>query len=169
MCIRDSLNIDAIDRDPERLDRVRENLDRLGVHAHLLAADAGEPDRWWNNEPYDRILLDAPCSATGVIRRHPDIKSLRKAADIPELVKEQARLLAALWPLLKRGGMLLYATCSILPEENADQVRLFLATHADAVERPIAAAWGRPMEPGRQILPGEDNMDGFYYACIAKA
>jgi 16S rRNA (cytosine967-C5)-methyltransferase len=163
-----NLTLDALDRDPLRLDRVRENLTRLGVDARLVAADAGEPDSWWDGRSYDRILLDAPCSATGVIRRHPDIKSLRKATDIPELVAEQARLLEALWPLLKPGGMLVYATCSILPEENADQVQRFLAAHSDAVERPIVADWGRPMAAGRQILPGEDDMDGFFYACIAR-
>jgi 16S rRNA (cytosine967-C5)-methyltransferase len=163
------LALDALDRDAARLVRVRENLSRLGLNARVIAADAGETEPWWDGRPYDRILLDAPCSATGVIRRHPDIKSLRKAADIPGLVTEQARLLNALWPLLKPGGMLLYATCSILPEENAGQIRRFIAAHADAVERPIAAEWGRPMEAGRQILPGENDMDGFYYACIAKA
>jgi 16S rRNA (cytosine967-C5)-methyltransferase len=163
------LELEALDRDGARLDRIRENLSRLGLTARVVEADAGTPASWWDGRPYDRILLDAPCSATGVIRRHPDIKSLRKEADIHELVTEQARLLRALWPLLKPGGMLLYATCSILPEENAHQIRRFLADHADAVEHPIDARWGRPVEAGRQILPGEDDMDGFFYACITKA
>ncbi|MCK9530295.1 MAG: 16S rRNA (cytosine(967)-C(5))-methyltransferase RsmB [Gammaproteobacteria bacterium] len=162
------LTVDALDKDEARLTRVQETLARLGGEARLLAADAAVPEAWWDGRPYDRILLDAPCSATGVIRRHPDIKLLRRADDIPTLVAEQQRLLAAVWPLLKRGGMLVYATCSVLPEENARQITRFIAEQSDARPLPIAAHWGREAAPGRQVLPGEDEMDGFYYARIAK-
>ncbi len=159
----------ALELEPLRLERVRENLERLGLEAQLVSGDAGTPDAWWDGQPFDRILLDAPCSATGVIRRNPDIKSLRRAEDIAALAATQARLLDALWPLLKPQGMLVYATCSVLPEENSDQVDAFLARHPDARELPIEAAWGRAVAAGRQILPGQDGMDGFYYACLVKA
>ena len=118
---------------------------------------------------FDRILLDAPCSATGVIRRHPDIKVLRRDSDIAELQQEQAQLLNNLWHTLRPGGKLLYATCSILPEENSRQVEAFLATHPDATLEPMSAAWGREQAAGRQVLPGEHAMDGFYYALLSKA
>jgi len=160
--------VTALDRDPERLQRVAENLERLGLNARLLAADAGTPEVWWDGRPFDRILLDAPCSATGVIRRHPDIKILRRATDLPALAAEQRRLLAALWPLLASGGILVYATCSVLPLENHEVVTNFLANQPDAREEPIRADWGRPPGAGRQILPGEDGMDGFYYACLTR-
>ena len=147
--------------------RVEENLQRLGFRATLIAADASRPD-WWDGTPFDRILLDAPCSASGVIRRHPDIKLLRQPEDIPRLVALQATILESLWPMLKPGGMLVYATCSILPQENAGQLANFLANHDDAKERPIEAKWGQVADVGRQILPDQDRMDGFYYACIEK-
>ncbi len=162
------LDLVALDSDPQRLERVAENLARIGHRAQLVAADAADPSSWWDGRPFQRILLDAPCSATGVIRRHPDIKQLRRPSDIPKLVETQAAILRALWPLLAPGGMLLYATCSVLPEENHLQVAAFLATQADARERPIEADWGRALTPGRQILPGEGGMDGFYYACLQK-
>lgn len=158
----------AVDRDEQRLQRVAENLARLDVRAKLAYGDAAQPDLWWDGKPFDGILLDAPCSATGVIRRHPDIKLLRREEDIAELAREQARLLAALWPLLRVGGRLVYATCSVLPEENSDQVAAFLASHRDAKEVTIAASWGRACGTGRQILPGEDGMDGFFYACLER-
>ncbi len=159
----------ALDRDPERLERVRENLDRLGVRATVLAGDAAEPAGWWDGRPFDRILLDAPCSATGVIRRHPDIKLLRRREDIDVLAAEQARLLRALWPLLRAGGLLVYATCSILPQENARQITTFLSERDDARVVGPNTEWGRAAETGRQILPGEDAMDGFYFAALIKA
>ncbi len=163
-----ALDLTALDVDAERLERVRENLERAGRRARLVAGDAAVPGGWHEGGPYDRILLDAPCSATGVIRRHPDIKVLRQASDIAPLVTRQAQLLAALWPLLAPGGMLLYATCSMLPQENAGQVRNFLRAHPDAEEAPISGGWGRPGSPGRQILAGEQDMDGFYYARLRK-
>ncbi len=158
----------ALDCEADRLKRVEENLARLQLQATLHCADAAAPDSWWDGKPFDRILLDAPCSATGVIRRHPDIKLLRKPEDIGELVTLQARILEALWPLLKVGGRLLYATCSSLPEENSQQLAAFLARHPEAQEISINAAWGHPCEVGRQILPGEENMDGFYYGCLER-
>ncbi|SCZ64489.1 16S rRNA (cytosine(967)-C(5))-methyltransferase RsmB [Thiohalomonas denitrificans] len=158
----------ALDRDAARLQRVRENLSRLGLSAEVAAGDAGAPDAWWDGQPFDRILLDAPCSGTGVIRRHPDIKLLRRPSDIDALVQEQRRLLEALWPLLSPGGMLVYSTCSLLRDENDRQLAAFLASRDDAVEEPISAAWGRAAAVGRQILPGENGMDGFYYARLSK-
>ncbi|QKT03493.1 16S rRNA (cytosine(967)-C(5))-methyltransferase RsmB [Ectothiorhodospiraceae bacterium 2226] len=157
----------AVDVDAERLARLRENLTRLGLEAHLVAGDAADPT-WWDGRPYDRILLDAPCSASGVIRRHPDIKTLRRPEDLPALAAQQAKLLEGLWPLLRPGGMLVYATCSVLPVENAEQVARFLAQHPEARPLPLDAAWGAPAGAGRQILPGADSMDGFYYARLCK-
>lgn len=158
----------ALDRDPKRIQRVRENLTRLSLGAECVVGDAGDVASWWDDQAFDRILLDAPCSATGVIRRHPDIKMLRQAEDIAPVVAEQARLLNALWPTLRPGGLLLYATCSVLRDENDGQIRQFLGAHADAVHVPINAQWGRACEFGRQILPGDADMDGFYYASVRK-
>lgn len=158
----------ALDIDARRLERIRDNLSRLGLQAELLQGDAGAPASWWDASCYDRILLDVPCSATGVIRRHPDIKLLRKHDDIAGLVRRQAKLLDAMWPLLAPGGMLLYCTCSVLLEENSEQLERFLGVQADAEELPIRAPWGRACRYGRQILPGEDEMDGFYFACLRK-
>ena len=159
----------AIDIDEQRLQRVEQNLSRLGLNARLQLGDAAEPSQWWDGKLFDRILLDAPCSATGVIRRHPDIKVLRRADDIPILVVKQQQLLESLWSLLKPGGILLYATCSVLKQENAQQVTDFFDKHRDAREVPLTGSWGRAMPVGRQILPGENWMDGFYYACLQKA
>ena len=161
----------ALDIEESRLVRVQENLDRTQLKAQLLAANAFDPDSWWDKKPFDRILLDAPCSASGVIRRHPDIKLLRQQDDIPRLVQDQALILDALWPLLKSGGMLLYATCSVLAEENTLQIQHFLQQHADAELQPINSDWGQQQIAGTQILPGdndENGMDGFFYALIQK-
>ena len=158
----------AVDLDARRLERIRQNLSRLGLRAELRVGDAASPAGDWAASAYDRILLDAPCSATGVIRRHPDIKLLRRAADLSALGALQARMLRALWPLLQQAGMLLYVTCSVMPEENERQVEAFLKETPDARERPIYASWGHGRSVGRQTLPGEDEMDGFYYACLEK-
>ncbi|AGA90042.1 ribosomal RNA small subunit methyltransferase RsmB [Thioflavicoccus mobilis 8321] len=169
----------AIDMDPIRLARVHENLARLGLTAKaVVAADAGTlpqettaegspPD--WATQRYDRILLDVPCSATGVIRRHPDIKWLRRASDLRPLAGQQTRILDAVWPLLEPGGRLLYTTCSLLPEENEDQIAAFLARHPDAMEVPIEATWGLARRRGRQTLPTRRGPDGFYFALLGKA
>ena len=162
-------DVTALDQSSSRLETMARNLDRLGLAAHLLCADAACPEQWWDGQPFERILLDAPCSATGVIRRHPDIKLHRRYADIARLAETQARLLDALWPLLARDGVLLYATCSILPEENSRQIEAFLSRTPDAIERPLEASWGRPTSPGRQILPHDERMDGFYYALLARS
>jgi 16S rRNA (cytosine967-C5)-methyltransferase len=163
------LDLTAVDADAKRLDRVRGTLARLHLEARVAEGDAAAPAGDWAEGPYHRILLDAPCSATGVIRRHPDIKWLRRESDVAALAGLQARMLDALWPLLAPGGTLLYVTCSLLPEENDGQVRAFLGRRHDAREVPIDAAWGLPRNPGRQILSGEDGMDGFYYARLRKA
>ena len=158
----------AVDIDPQRNNRVRENLSRLAFAAEVCQGDASQPSGAWASRHYERILLDVPCTATGVIRRHPDIKLLRKEDDIAPLVEIQRRMLHATWPLLKPGGILLYATCSLLPEENHQQVASFLDGQSDARERVIDGTWGHACKVGRQTLPGENTMDGFYYACMEK-
>lgn len=158
----------AVDADANRLGRVAENLQRLGLHAQLLAADAARPEDWWDGKPFQRILLDAPCSALGVIRRHPDIKLLRRCEDITQLAELQRRLLDAAWTMLEHGGLLLYATCSILKQENEEQIAAFLARRADAAEQRIDVVWGEQRPHGRQIFPGDAGMDGFYYALLRK-
>ncbi|ELV7516100.1 16S rRNA (cytosine(967)-C(5))-methyltransferase RsmB [Photobacterium damselae] len=159
-----SAQVVAIDCDEHRLARVHDNLQRLNLQAKVLCADARYPDKWWDGDKFDRILLDAPCSATGVIRRHPDIKWLRRDEDIAALAQLQAEIFDAMWLQLKSGGTLVYATCSITPQENRDQVSAFLARTADAT-----LVGSEATNPGRQILPGEENMDGFYYAVLQKA
>jgi 16S rRNA (cytosine967-C5)-methyltransferase len=157
----------ALDRDPARLPRLRENLERLGLVAAIRAGDVGDPKTWWDGHAFDRILLDAPCSATGIIRRQPDIKLHRRVADIAALTRTQTRLLDALWPMLKPGGRLVYATCSVLADENARQTSAFLHRHADARTRAAELDW-HPAGHGVQNLPGESGMDGFFYAIVEK-
>ncbi|MCG9666114.1 16S rRNA (cytosine(967)-C(5))-methyltransferase RsmB [Vibrio mediterranei] len=154
----------AIDCDETRLKRVHDNLKRLQLQAKVVCGDARTPSEWWQGEQFDRILLDAPCSATGVIRRHPDIKWLRRADDIEALAELQREIFDAMWQQLKVGGTLVYATCSITPQENKEQVKAFLARtdNAQLIDSDID-------NPGRQILPGEEDMDGFYYAVLKKA
>ena len=162
----------AIDQSPARLELVAENLGRLGFKCggpiKLIAADAAEPAQWWDGVLYDRILLDAPCSASGVIRRHPEIKWLRSPGQVEDAAKIQARLLQTLWPLLEAGGILLYATCSVLRVENSRQIQQFIELHPDAELLETDARWGRKLDYGRQILPGEQEMDGFFYASLRK-
>lgn len=164
------LDLTAVDLNPARLQRVQQNLERIGLQskATLLAADATKPEQWWDSKPFDRILLDAPCTATGVIRRHPEIKWLRSSDQVAQAVNLQQRLLQALWPLLVRGGILLYATCSVLRVENEDQVSRFVAEMNDASVESLPENWGRASGCGRQILPGEQGMDGFFYARLRK-
>ena len=158
----------AVDLEAKRLARVRENLDRLHLEATLIAADGRDTGAWWDGRPFQRILLDAPCSATGVIRRHPDIKLTRKPEDIPALAQLQGELLDALWPTLAPGGILLYATCSVLPMENSETIAAFLARTTDAQEVAIAGEFGLQPAHGRQLLPQLDGHDGFYYAKLIK-
>ena len=165
-CAPDSI-LTALDSDATRLERVRETLARLKLSGTLVAADATTDD-WWDGTPFDGILLDAPCSGTGVIRRHPDIKALRRDEDIAELVALQAHLLDAQWQRLAPGGRLLYATCSVLPEENAGQITAFLARTANARAVAITADWGQPEGEGRQMMPTPDGHDGFFYALLEK-
>jgi 16S rRNA (cytosine967-C5)-methyltransferase len=165
--------VTAVDIAEQRLTRVRENLERLGLHAQLLAADVASAAGWWDGQPYDRVLLDVPCSATGVIRRHPDIKVLRRARDIPALARQQAGLLGAAWRLVRPGGRLLYTSCSVLAAENERVVAGFLARTPGAIDLTPELTRGWPARPpgagpGYQVLPGEVGMDGFYYACLSK-
>lgn len=157
----------ALDSDARRLPRLRENLQRLGLSADVRAGDAADPRGWWDGKPFDRILVDAPCSATGIIRRQPDVKLHRRDTDIPVLATTQARLLDALWPLLGRGGRLVYATCSLLADENARQIEAFLARQADARAIAPPLSW-YTAGAGVQNLPGESGMDGFFYAIVEK-
>jgi 16S rRNA (cytosine967-C5)-methyltransferase len=157
----------AIDIEANRLVRVEENLARLGLKATVIAADAANAKTWWQGQYFDRILLDIPCSGTGVIRRHPDIKWLRKASDIDALMILQQQIIKEIWSLLKPGGTLLYATCSILPQENSQQIAHFLEHHPDAQLLPFENA-EHDNNIGWQLLPGINNMDGFYYAKLLK-
>jgi len=168
-----SLHLTALDVDAKRLEQVRATFKRLGVGAGamLRVADAADVDAWWDGGPdamFDAVLLDAPCSATGIVRRQPDVLLHRRASDLDALVILQRRLLDAAWRVLRPGGVLLYATCSILRAENADQVAAFLARTPDAVAEPLDLQYGRTSGAGRQRLPGEDGMDGFFYARLRK-
>lgn len=163
-----ALDLVAIDSDATRLATVGTTLDRLGLSAQVCVDDAADPHGDWIARPFDRILLDVPCSATGVIRRHPDIKWLRRPEDIAALAATQSRILDAIWPLLRPGGRLLYATCSLLAEENERQVEAFLARRTDAHALDLPTDWGRPRPPGRQLLPTAQGHDGFFYALLAK-
>jgi 16S rRNA (cytosine967-C5)-methyltransferase len=158
----------AVDLEAKRLVRVRENLERLKLSAELIAADGRDTQAWWDGKPFQRILLDAPCSATGVIRRHPDIKLTRQPDDIAALAVLQGELLDAMWITLEVGGILLYATCSTLPTENTEVIGAFLARTPGARELDLATAAGIKQPHGRQLLAQEGGHDGFYYAKLIK-
>jgi len=158
----------AIDESAERLPRIRENLERLHLDATLIRADAACPDSWWDGRPFDRILLDVPCSATGVIRRHPDIKLLRRETDITPLAATQLELLTTMWTLLAPGGRLVYATCSVFPQENHRIIQRFRKQCPEARLLPAAQPWGLDTGAGLQLLPDPDSHDGFFYAVMEK-
>ena len=158
----------AVELEPLRMQKVRQNLDRLGFQAQLIIGDATRASGWWDGGEFDRILVDAPCTASGVIRRHPDIKSLRQQTDLQALTETQLQILDQGWRMLKPGGILLYVTCSVLKQENEQQIAHLLSAHTDAAEVAIDAAWGIACEHGRQLLPGEMNGDGFYFAKLQK-
>lgn len=155
------IEVVALDSDSSRLRRVQANLDRLQLSATVRCADAGDPGQWWDGVPFQRVLLDAPCSASGVVRRHPDIKWLRKPTDIAGFARQQQRLLEAMWKVVARGGKLLYVTCSIFREENQEAIDRFVAGHADA-----RRLGGMPGSDG-QLLPTDEH-DGFYFAFLQK-
>src|SRR5215475_13339911 len=166
--------ITALDRDDARLAKVDANVKRLRLseRVRLLRGDAGAPAGWWDGKPFDRILADVPCSASGVVRRHPDAKWLRRETDLVAFVRDQRRILDALWPLVARGGKLLYATCSIFSAENEAQVEAFVARHPDALRETITFSGDIPCVGG-QLLPSTSatghNQDGFFYALVRKA
>ena len=163
-----NVDVVAVELEERRIGRMKENLLRMGLTAEIICADASAPDQWWDGQLFDRILLDAPCSATGVIRRNPDIKMLRTSEDILELVQLQLKLLHSLWPLLKPGGYMVYATCSVLRQENDRLVARFLAQQPQAHHCVIEADWGVEMDIGRQLFPNPISHDGFYYAKLHK-
>lgn len=165
----ENIKLDALDSSEARLDRLRQNLQRIDKSARILVGDAARPETWFDGDNYDCILADLPCSASGVMRRHPDIKLLRRESDIMPLLAQQRKIMDALWRLLKPGGKMLYSTCSIFKDENEVQIVKFLERHPDCTEIAIESVeWGIARPRGRQILTGSDNMDGFYYGLLTK-
>ena len=165
---RTDLSLVALDADPRRMRRIGENLERLGLHAELRVGDASNPQAWWDGVPFDRILIDAPCSATGVLRRRPDVRLHRRESDVATLAAQQQGILRGLWPLLKPGGRLLYATCSLLRAENEAAIEALLAVAGDARVVPLTLPAGQAATRGWQILPGDGGLDGMYYAALVK-
>jgi len=166
----EALDLDVLDSSEPRLERLRQNLRRIGAGARVLVGDAAAPENWFDGNPYDAILADVPCSASGVLRRHPDIRLLRRESDIMPLLEMQRQIIDSLWRLLKPGGSMLYCTCSVFRDENEIQIEGFLERHADCREISLGGAcWGEAASVGRQILTGSDNMDGFYYALLKRA
>lgn len=161
-------DIVALEKDPARIALIEENLARLTLAATVISGDAANPNSWWDQQQFDCILADVPCSATGVVRRHPDIKLRRDADDLRRLTAIQSDIVEGLWPLLRSGGKLLYVTCSILAAENEGQIDGFLTRHADAISVDLPLAVGVRGKFGTQLLPGQQGMDGFYYACLQK-
>jgi len=165
---RADVALTALELDPVRAERIEAGLKRLGLRAEVRVGDAARPDDWWDGQAFDRILIDAPCSATGVLRRHPDVRWLRRPTDIAANVEAQRAIFEALWPLLRPGGLLVYATCSILHAENRDRIRRFLEQHDDARVEARMPVDATELAPGAQILPGSLDRDGFYYAVLRR-
>ena len=159
----------AVESEPERVELLQRSSERLGFNAKVIHSDIIQRDKWWDGNLFDRILLDAPCSATGVIRRHPDIKVLRTPGQVMKLTGLQYQILEAVWPVLKPGGKLLYVTCSLLDDEGDRQIERFTRDTPDAGIHPIQADWGTPGACGRWLIPGADDTDGFYYAALSKS
>lgn len=166
---REDITLTALEFDPKRAQRITQNLDRLGLKADVVIGDAGEPSAWWDGKAFDRILIDAPCSATGVLRRRPDVRLHRRDSDIAPLVAQQRRILEALWPLLAPGGKLVYITCSLLRAENESVVNGWLEGRKDARAAGFSLPAGQPAAVGWQVLPGDGDLDGMYYAVLEKA
>lgn len=166
---RADVALTALEFDTRRAQRITQNLERLGLSANLVIGDAGQPADWWDGTPFDRILIDAPCSATGVLRRRPDVRLHRRQSDIAPLAGQQRRILEALWPLLASGGQLVYITCSMLRAENDDIVGDWLKAQADARAVAFTLPVGQAAAVGWQVLPGEGDLDGMYYAVLEKA
>ncbi len=162
------LYLTCVEKDSTRAKKLFETLERLNLNATIKVSDINDLDNWWDKKQFDRILLDAPCSATGVIRRHPDIKLLRTPEEVSNICELQEMLLNTLWQTLKPGGLLLYVTCSILKQENSAQINKFLVSNKNCSLKSIEASWGVDTGYGRQIISGQDNMDGFFYACLEK-
>jgi len=165
---RADVSLVAVEYEAARAARIRQNLERLHLRADVTVADAGDTSAWWDGRPFDRIMIDAPCSATGVIRRRPDVRLHRRAADIDALVAQQARILAACWETLAPGGRLLYVTCSLLRRENEGVVGEFVAAHDDAMIVPFTLPVGQAARIGWQVLPGDGDLDGMYYALLER-
>ncbi len=165
---RAAIDLTALEIDASRAERIRQNLMRLRLDAKLVIGDAGAPAGWWKRQPFDRILIDAPCSATGVLRRRPDVRLHRRESDIAAMHAQQQRILSALWPLLAPGGRLVYITCSVLRAENEAIVKAMLAAHADAQAVEFSLPVGQAASVGWQILPGDGDLDGMYYAVLRK-
>ena len=159
----------AVESESRRAPRIRQNLERLGLVAQVVVGDAGDPSAWWDGRPFERVMIDAPCSATGVVRRRPDVRLHRRAGDIDALVQLQSRILSACWDTLAPGGRLLYVTCSLLRRENEGVVGAFLANRPDARAVPFSLPVGQPAAVGWQILPGDGDLDGMYYALLEKS
>lgn len=166
---RADIRLLAVEAEEKRVPRIRQNLERLGLQAAIAIADAGDTSAWWDGQPFNRVLIDAPCSATGVIRRRPDVRLHRRAADLDALVAEQARILEACWQALAAGGRLVYVTCSLLCRENEGVVAPFVAAHDDATVVPVELPVGQAAAVGWQILPGDGDLDGMYFAVLRKA